>query len=252
MPVVLTEVSDGVGVVTLNRPEARNALSRELIAAIPDAMAAMEADGAVEVVVLTGADPAFCAGLDLGELGSAGLPASPAAPRFWHPMTKPVIGAVNGPAVTGGFELALQCDFLVASERARFGDTHARVGVVPAGGMSVLLPQAVGVRKAMQLSLTGTFLDAHEARAWGLVVDVVAHDELLPAVRAMAAEIAANDRVAVRTMLDEYKRTAETTIAGGWEVERDVARGFYRERFDPAAVEQRREAVIEKGRRQSR
>ena len=252
MPVILTEVTDGVGVVTLNRPEARNALSRELIAAIPDAMAAMEADNAVEVVVLTGADPAFCAGLDLGELGSSGLPTSPAAPRFWHPMIKPVIGAVNGPAVTGGFELALQCDFLVASDRARFGDTHARVGVVPAGGMSVLLPQAVGVRKAMQLSLTGAFLDADEARTWGLVVAVVAHNELLPAVRAMAAEIAANDRVAVRTMLDEYKRTAETTVTNGWEVERDVARGFYRERFDPVAVAKRREAVIEKGRRQNR
>ena len=94
-------------------------------------------------------------------------------------MTTPVIGAVNGPAVTGGLELALGCDFLVASERARFGDTHARVGVTPGGGMSVYLPMAVGLRRAKEMSLTGNFVDAEEAQRIGLVNHVVPHDELL-------------------------------------------------------------------------
>ena len=254
---LLTEVADGVATVTLNRPEARNALSSELLRLLPQAMAALEADDAVGVVILTGADPAFSAGLDLRELGATGDNLTGAGdgafkgPRFWPPMTKTVIGAVNGPAVTGGFEMALQCDFLVASDRARFGDTHARVGVIPGGGMSVLLPQAIGVRKAMQISLTGRFLDAREALDWGLVTHVVPHDELLPFTRGLAADIVANDPTAVALLLDEYKQAALTTVGEGWAMETANFRAFRTNGFDPAKVAARREAVIEKGRAQS-
>src|SRR5690242_14200854 len=154
----------------------------------------MEANDDVDVIVLTGTDPAFCAGVDLKEFASgdttqAGegfadmgardngrLPFRGALP----PRTKVCIGAINGVAVTGGFEVALACDFLVASDRARFADTHARVGVMPGWGLTVLLPQRIGVARAKEMSITGNFIDASTALAWGLVNHVVEHDALLP------------------------------------------------------------------------
>ena len=110
------------------------------------------------------------------------------------PLTKPLIGAVNGVAITGGFEVALACDFLVASEKAAFADTHARVGIMPGWGLTVLLPEAVGFRRAKELSATGNFLDAPTALAWGLVNHVVAHDECVPFAQELAADIATNDQ----------------------------------------------------------
>jgi enoyl-CoA hydratase len=255
--VVLVETSDSIAVVTLNRPEARNALDVHLLRALPAAMRDLDADDDVAVVILTGADPAFCAGLDLKELGSSGENLSAggeavAATPFPDGMSKPVIGAVNGPAVTGGLELALHCDFLIASERARFGDTHARVGVVPGWGLSVLLPQAVGVRRAKEMSLTGRFLTAPEALACGLVNHVVPHGELLPTARALAADAAAADQRAARALLQEYKQTAATTVAEGFEIEGRLFREWSRRTFDPATVERRRQAIVERGRAQSR
>jgi len=157
--IVLTEVHGGIATITLNRPDARNALSSDLIRALRSAVRDADANDDVSVLVLTGADPAFCAGLDLKELGAggSGLADSGAtgdAPRAERgalpPTAKPVIGAVNGAAITGGFEIALNCDFLVASDRARFADTHARVGIQPGWGLTVLLPQAIGVRRARE------------------------------------------------------------------------------------------------------
>ena len=165
--VVLTEVSERIGTITLNRPEARNALSSEVLDALPQAIQDLDADDEVDVLVLTGSDPAFCAGLDLRELGDGGRNlggGGSGGDRGPFPgRTKPLIGAVNGVAVTGGFELALCCDFLIASENARFADTHARVGVMPGWGLSVLLPQAIGVRRAREMSLTGNYIDAGTA-----------------------------------------------------------------------------------------
>lgn len=244
-PILLQSVEAGVGVLTLNRPTARNALNSELMAALAAGMAAMEADDAVDAVVLTGTDPAFCAGLDLKELATTGanLKGAPGTGRgFWAPVSKPVIGAVNGPAITGGLELALQCDFLVASERAVFGDTHARVGVVPGGGLSVLLPQAIGVRRAKELSLTGRFLTAEQALAWGLVNHVVPHDQLLAFTLDLATSIAAADRWAARAILDGYRRTSLTTVEEGWRMETEAFVAFRRSRFDPSTVARFRES----------
>ncbi|HEX6311509.1 MAG TPA: enoyl-CoA hydratase, partial [Acidimicrobiia bacterium] len=218
--IVLVETVDRVCTVTLNRPEARNALDTALQRASAAALAGAEANAAVDVVILTGRDPAFCAGLDLRELGSTaanlvGSGDEPVVSPFtvlWR-MAKPVIGAINGPAVTGGFELALACDFLVASERASFADTHARVGVTPGGGMSVFLPQAVGLRRAKEMSLTGNFVDAAEAHALGLVNHVVAHDDLLPAARRLATDIAGNDQHSVRNLKRLYDRGSK--VAAG-------------------------------------
>ncbi len=170
--------------------------------------------------------------------------------RPWGRTVKPVIGAINGAAVTGGFELALQCDFLVASERAVFADTHARVGILPGWGMTVLLPQAIGVRRAKELSLTGNFLPAEQAREWGLVNHVVPHDELLPRARRLAADIAGYDQRPVQAMLAEYERTTSTTVAEGLRIEAAIAAEW---NTDPAAVggvAERRDAIIERGRGQ--
>lgn len=252
--VLLYEVTDRVATLTMNRPGARNALNADLRRALPAALRRAEDDEGVDVVILTGADPAFCAGLDLKELGSSerrpAADGDPVVNRPFPAMTKPVIGAVNGVAVTGGFELALSCSFLVASERARFADTHARVGVMPGWGLTVLLPQAVGVRKARELSLTGNYLSAEEALAFGLVNHVVAHDELLPTCRRLAADIAGNDQDGVRQMLATYEEVTATTVAAGWEVEARVAAAWQQRTFDPAEVERRRQAIIERGRSQ--
>jgi enoyl-CoA hydratase len=220
-PVVLVDREDRVAIITLNRPQARNALSRELLNALWDAMVAADRDDDVDVVILTGADPAFCAGVDLKEV-SGEVPAS--APtravgdgpargtdglfRFLPLIDKPVIGAINGVCVTGGLEIALQCTFLIASEHARFADTHARLGVMPGGGMTVLAAQAIGLRRAVELSLTGNFIDADEALRLGLVNHVVAHDELMPFARQIAIDIASNDRIGVRLLLAHYRRIA--------------------------------------------
>ena len=213
--VLLIDTHDRVRTLTLNRPQARNALSTELrnrfFAALRDA----EVDDDVDVVILTGADPVFCAGLDLKELGdSAELP--DISPQ-WPSMTKPVIGAINGAAVTGGLEFALYCDILIASEQARFADTHARVGLLPTWGLSVRLPQKVGVGLARRMSLTGDYLSAADALRAGLVTEVVPHGELLPAARRVAASIVGNNQNAVRALLASYHRIdAAQTDASLW------------------------------------
>lgn len=249
---VLVEIAERVAVVTLNRPEARNALNREVQRLLPAAVSALEEDDDVDVVILTGADPAFCAGVDLKELGRGSsdlvLPKEQRGP--FPPRAKPLIGAINGVAVTGGLELALACDFLVASDRARFADTHARVGVMPGWGMSVLLPQAIGARRAREMSATGNFVDAQTALAWGLVNHVVPHDELLPFCRALAADIVSNDQAAVRRLLRTYDEVLDTTPEEGWAIERMVARTWAREYLDPTEVERRRRAIIDRGRTQ--
>lgn len=257
---VLLDVSERIATITLNRPEARNALSREVLRLLPRLLA--EADGRddVDVLILTGADPAFCAGLDLKQLGSAddGLlssdgPRPDPTPSPGHgpfpPLTKPLIGAINGVAVTGGLELALNCDFLVASDRARFGDTHSRVGVQPGWGLTVLLPQAVGVRRAREMSFTGNFVDASQALAWGLVNHVVPHGELLPTARRLALDIAGNDQAGVRNLRETYDLIHDDLDA--WATEDARARSWQAERFDPAVVAARRESIAERGRAQA-
>ena len=252
------ERHDRTAVVVLDRPAERNALNAALRGALPTAMADLAADDAVDVIVLTGADPAFCAGLDLAELGrgdhriTGGAPDSAGAvPRGpWAPTGKPVIGAVNGAAVTGGFELALNCDFLIASERAAFADTHARVGVMPGWGLTVLLPEAIGIRRAREMSLTGNFMGAEEALRFGLVNHVVAHDDLLSFTLSIAADIAGNDGPGVRQMLATYAETAGTTVAAGWGIEARRGRAWAGDGVDPDLIESRRAAIIDRGRAQ--
>ena len=255
---VLLEVADGVATVTLNRPQAMNALSKALRQALYDTMRAVDADAAVGAVVLTGAGTrAFTAGLDLKELGSdaSALGAANAESPVDNPVKaieqcrKPVIGAINGVAITGGFEVALACDVLVASTNARFADTHARVGIMPGWGLSQKLSRMIGISRAKELSFTGNFLDAATAQAWGLVNHVVEPDDLLPLAQRLARDMAQIDPA----FLARYKALIDegyaTDFAGGMALEARLSSAA-NSAVRPEDVEARRLAVQERGREQ--
>jgi enoyl-CoA hydratase len=226
MDKILAEVRHGsVLLMTLNRPESRNALNRELITALHAGIERFDADTSLAVLVLTGADPAFCAGLDLRELSQPGAP-SMGGGEMIHALAalgKPVIGALNGPTVTGGLELALACDFLIASERATFADTHARVGVLPGGGLTARLPQAVGLRLARQMSYTGDYLSSARAMSSGLVNEVVDHDRLIGRALEVAGTIAANNGELVQELKSIYSRGSLSTLADAIAIETEAA-----------------------------
>src|ERR1700687_220825 len=175
--ILLVEKRDGIAILTLNRPKAMNALSRDLRQAIVGTFAELRGDPGTGVVILTGAGRAFCAGLDLKELGGetgvqSEAESAVAGADVVHALTsfaQPIIGAINGFAITGGLVVALACDILIASTTARFADTHARVGVMPGWGLSHKLSRAIGIYRAKELSLTGNYLSAEQAEAWGLV-----------------------------------------------------------------------------------
>lgn len=245
--VLLTHTEDRVRTLTLNRPKARNALSADLRRRLFGALTEANADDGVDVVILTGADPTFCAGLDLHELGEGIPDLSPA----WPHMIKPVIGAINGAAVTGGLEIALCCDILIASERARFADTHTRVGLMPGWGMAVRLPMAVGNGLARRLSLTGDFLPAAQALAVGLVTQVVPHEQLLDTARSVAAAIVANNQPAVRTLLATYRRIEGADTQEGLAIEAESFTRWLNEGTSDA-IAANHAAVLVRGRDQLR
>ena len=246
--------AEGYAILTLNRPQAMNALSRQLRAALAKEILALEADAAVRVLILTGAGRAFCAGLDLKELGASGVPsdaggaASAAAAPVPDPLTAlarfsgPIIGAVNGAAITGGFELALACDVLVASSEAKFADTHGRVGVMPGWGLSQKLSRVIGIYRAKELSLTGNFLSAEQACDWGLVNRVTTPDQLLPTSRALALDMLS----ALPHMLPALKNVIDQGYAlpfgDGLRLERERASAANGAVL-PEEIERRREAV---------
>jgi enoyl-CoA hydratase len=246
--VVVADVSDWVATIRLNRPERRNALSSAVIEALPRVASTAARRDDVRVLIITGTDPAFCAGLDLMELGSTGdnlgLPLDAPFPWPWDAAGKPVIGAINGPAVTGGFELSLCCDILIASDRARFADTHARIGQVPGAGLTVNLPRLIGQARAREMSFTGNFISAQTALDWGIVSRVVPHAQLLPAARALAADIAGNDPEAVVAVNRMYQAGEARPYPQALELEAAMAREWQAAHHDPAVVARRREAVL--------
>jgi enoyl-CoA hydratase len=258
-PVLVVEKSEGIATLELNRPGAMNALSRELRRAIAEAFLALRDDPGVGVVIVTGRGRAFCAGLDLKELGGEGGNAGADARamlgeadmiRTIRACDRPVIGAVNGFAITGGFELALACDLLLASSEARFADTHARVGILPGWGLSQLLPRIVGPGRAKELSFTGNFLDAATACAWGLVNRVVPPDELLPAARALARDMLSCDRRALLGIKRLYDQGFATTLGEGLRLEAKESAAHARE-VRPGEIAGRRRGIQERGRSQS-
>jgi enoyl-CoA hydratase len=238
--------------LTLNRPAKRNALTASLIGAIGATIQEADADPEVRAMVLTGADPAFCAGLDLHHLesvlaGSRLLSDREAAPGLMPKHTTPIVGAINGPAVTGGLELALGCDFLVASTLASFADTHARVGVMPSGGMTIRLPQLIGIDRARRMSLTGDFVDAATALQWGLVTEVVAPDHLVPRARALASTIAGMAPGPVTQLRHMYAEVGAVLGDEAVAAERHLARDWTRENFTQSDLSARADAIIARG-----
>ena len=232
---VRTAVEGAVRIITLNRPAARNALSGELNRALYAALTAADADEAVSAVVLTGTDPAFCAGVDLKEAARYGsrlfdeFQARSCIAAVAN-MRTPVVGAVNGATFTGGLEIALGCDFLLASERAVFADTHARVGILPGGGMTARLPQVVGTAMARRLSMTGEVIDAARAERIGLVTEVVPHERLLPRAVELAAQIGEVPRPTLRSLKEIYTTGSAAVTGPALAAERAIAfaqhRGF--------------------------
>jgi enoyl-CoA hydratase len=239
----------GVAVVTFNRPEKYNALSSALLGAFDRALTELTADHELRAIVLTGADPAFCAGLDLNELGAGGgsFGQHRQDPLRYSPV--PVIAAVNGVAVTGGLEIALACDFRVASDRARFADTHTRVGVTPGWGLTARLPQAVGQSWARQMSFTGDFVDAPLALRIGLVNEVVPHGDLLARCAELAASIASTSPATLGRIRHAYDVGRDGTGADSLGAEAEwKGTSFLME--DPGQFAARRAAVFSRGRGQ--
>tara|TARA_R110002072_G_scaffold64_4_gene322 strand:- start:9115 stop:9879 length:765 start_codon:yes stop_codon:yes gene_type:complete len=250
MDLVLTETKDGVTTVTLNRPAQLNALSNALRAAITDTFVRLKDDGATKVIILTGAGKAFCAGLDLKELGQRGFSAS-AAPADLHGairgVGKPIIGAINGFAITGGFEIALMCDILVGSSHARFADTHVRMGVVPGWGLSQRLSTLIGASRAKELSFTGNYLDATRAERWGLINQVVEPDQLLPHCVTLALDICQADPATLKAVHQLIDFGVEHSLGEGL-VEEALRSASHKGDLTPETLDQRRVAVTERGR----
>jgi enoyl-CoA hydratase len=252
---VLVERDGPVAIITMNRPDRLNALNRALRAAIVSAFAELAGDDSVRAAVLTGKGRAFTAGVDLKEAGETGFALGADGGEIdlnkgLSAFPWPIIGAINGFAITGGFELALMCDVLLASENAKFADTHARVGIMPGWGLSQKLSRMIGSSRAKELSFTGNFLEAETAERWGLVNRVCKPDELLPAAIKLGHDMASCDP----TLLREYKRVIDDgygmSFADGLkeEIRRSAAHAAS---VTGEAVEAARKAVTERGRGQN-
>lgn len=240
---------DGFATITLNRPDKLNTLSIRLRQELAAAVAALEADPGVHVLILTGAGRAFTAGLDLDEWTDQGPPAAAAwqhdAVAALLQFSGPLIGAINGLAITGGVEIALACDLLVASRTARFADTHVKVGLLPGWGGSARLVRRIGVHRAKELALTGRFLGADEALAWGFVNRVVEPEQLLPEAQALARQMLSGvpeALVAYKRLLDQE---AGTTLAEALVLEQATAKarnlGVTRSEIDARLARLRRQ-----------
>ena len=231
---LLVEVSDRIATITLNRPEARNAMTRRMRNDLCTALRACDADNGVDAIILTGADPVFTGGVDLREVAADGLTEHPSGGKrqaedpaqAGRDTTKPLIGAVNGTCVTGGLEIALSCDFIVASEQARFADTHAKIGVIAGWGMTALLPRAVGKRMAKEMTASARFVSAEEALRIGLVNHVVPHDEMLSQARALANQIVAATTPATAAAMRLYDEGDGMSFAEAKALEEQAMRNW--------------------------
>ena len=229
---ILVENRDAVGLVTLNRPQALNALNSTVLKEITAAFADFDADPAIGAIVLTGSEKAFAAGADIKEMQSLTFPDVYAGDFLggWGAVAgikKPVIAAVSGYALGGGCELAMMCDFIIASETAKFGQPEITLGIIPGMGGTQRLTRAVGKAKAMDLVLTGRMMDAAEAERAGLVARIVAPEKLLDEALAAAAKIAAFSRASVLMGKESVERAFEVTLSEGLRYERRLFQSLF-------------------------
>ena len=227
---VLFEVDSGVALITLNRPERRNAINQDLLVNLYNSIEEVNRNDDIKAAIITGNGKSFCSGIDLAVIQTDNLfdPRNDGSdlPDIFGTCIKPIIGAINGHAITGGFEIALNCDFLIASENAAFADTHSKVGIHPGWGITQLLQQAVGQRMAKQISLTCQFVSADEALRIGLVNEVVPHDALLKRTREIAGFMTDLNKdifPAVKELI-EYRNSTSMSEAFG--KERQGFKGF--------------------------
>ena len=217
---------DGVVLVTLDRPEVLNALDYRTLGELADALEALDGDESVRCVVITGAgDRAFAAGADIKEMADATPVTMSAANNFarWERLKRvrvPLIAAVRGFALGGGCELAMACDIVVAADDATFGQPEIKLGIMPGAGGTQRLTRALGKARAMELILTGRTFTAREAYERGLVSEIVAREETLPAALALASEIASLPPLAVRAAKEAVNRAYELSLEAGLEFER--------------------------------
>ncbi len=229
---ILTETDGAVGIVTLNRPQALNALNAKLIDELVDALRAFDADDAIGCMIITGSEKAFAAGADITEMASRSF-ADVYGEDFlarWDrvaTMRKPVIAAVAGFALGGGCEVAMMCDVIIAADTARFGQPEINLGVIPGVGGTQRLTHAIGKAKAMDLVLTGRMMDAEEAERSGLVSRVVPAADLMAEARKAAAAIAAKGRPSVTAAKESVNRAFETPLAEGNRFERRIFHSLF-------------------------
>jgi enoyl-CoA hydratase len=229
---ILIETRGAVGLMTLNRPQALNALNGQIVHELNAALDAFEADPAIHCMVITGSDKAFAAGADIKEMQAKSYPATYVDDFItaWDRVgnrRKPLIAAVAGFALGGGCELAMMCDFIIAADTARFGQPEIKLGVMPGAGGTQRLTRAVGKAKAMDLCLTGRMMDAVEAERAGLVARVVPAADLLAVAMTAAEQIAALSQPAVMMTKESVNRAFETTLAEGIRFERRVFQAMF-------------------------
>jgi enoyl-CoA hydratase len=217
----------GIRILTLNRPAKRNAINRSLFAALIEQFTQLDRDPAVRVAILTGADPAFCGGVDLADVRDTQLLAERRTTGISPPsvllgVRTPVLAAVNGPCVAGGLELALACDVILADPGATFVDNHVRLGLIPSWGGAALLPIAVGTRRAKEMALTGRSVAADEANLWGLVSHVAKGEPVLKAAFRVATQISQAPPSRVEQLLRIYDSGEGLSRAGRVALERQI------------------------------
>ena len=230
---IIVETEDPIAIVRLNRPEALNALNTQMLGELAEALTALDADEAVRCIVLTGSEKAFAAGADITEMAELTFTEMFMSDRFTGDMEaiarvrKPIIAAVSGYALGGGCELAMACDFIICADNARFGQPEINLGVVAGIGGTQRLTRLVGKSKAMDMNLTGRFMEAAEAEQSGLVSRVVPAADLMTEAKAAAKKIAAKSGIATRVVKEAVNRAYETTLREGLLYERRMFHALF-------------------------
>jgi enoyl-CoA hydratase/carnithine racemase len=230
---ITVETRDHVGLVTLNRPKAMNALNAELMRELGEALLKFDADETVGAIVITGNEKAFAAGADIKEMrpkSFVDVYREDFITAEWETVTrvrKPVIAAVSGYCLGGGCELAMMCDFILAADTAKFGQPEINLGVMPGAGGTQRLARFVGKSKAMEMNLTGRFMEAEEAERSGLVSRIVPADQLLDEAVSTAAKIADKAPLAVLATKEAVNRAYETTLGEGVRFERRLFHALF-------------------------